>query len=94
MMSAMTYIGVLMEEEKLPGYEKGIHGTFSSVPQPLPEGGKPLVVLELVVRAQYDNKKDEVFWYSLKRETHDAPWNLVDAWKTDLKGKREEVPVP
>ena len=86
---AATYIGDLKDEDKLPGFRKGDHGSISSIPEPLSEK-EVAFPISVVLRAT--NTSDGSFYrYTVMKLNTEATWQMVEATRWDKNGQIEQL---
>src|SRR5262249_26524086 len=85
LISGAVYLRTLQEQGKLPGLATNEHWSMHSVPVPETNSIEN-ATFKVLSKAQ----PKSVFWYLVKRN-QDRQWELVDAWKTDPDGNREQL---
>jgi hypothetical protein len=94
LMSAAAFMGKLKQEGKLPGVQPDDYGSMRSVPLPLPSSADTVEPLQVDLMITIQDKEDSTFWYRVSRPDKNTPWQLVEAWQTDAKGKnRVDLPL-
>lgn len=89
---AATYIGGLKDQDKLPGFHKGDHGSLTSIPEPVWEKGVTFPV-SVVLRGTKEGA-DSFYRYTIVKPASGAPWQLVEATCWDKSGHVVEQLLP
>lgn len=89
---AATYIDSLLDQDKLPGFHKGEHGSLTSIPEPVWEKGVTFPV-SVVLRGTKEGT-DFFSRYTIMKSDSGAPWQLVEATRWDKNGHVVEQSVP
>ena len=81
---AATYVGGLKDQDKLPGFHKGEHGSLTSIPEPVWEKGISFPV-SVVMRGTKEGA-ESFYRYTIMKPDSRAPWQLVEATRWDKSG--------
>ena len=89
---ASAYISSLEDQDKLPGFHKGEHGSLTSIPDPVWEKGVTFPV-SVVLRGTKDGD-DSFYRYTIMKRDSGGAWQLVEATRWDKSGHVIEQFLP
>jgi hypothetical protein len=85
--TALSYLKNLKNQGRLPGWSTDEQGA--------PTDLKKNVADNTVTVEARKSKWGSTYHYQVTRASTDAPWKLVNVWRTDAKGRTlENYPVP
>jgi hypothetical protein len=90
---AASYIGGLKDQGKLPGFQKGEHGSVSSIPELLSKEGAVTFPVSVVLRATKKGT-DTFYRYTILKSNSEAPWKMIEATSWDKDGNVIEQLLP
>ena len=91
--SALTFMKELHEQNGLVGLSKDEHGLLDSDDVPLASSNENVYPMVLTLHA-VKTGESATNHYTVVRQSKDAPWQIQRAWRTDSQGNLvEEWPV-
>lgn len=89
---AAAYIGNLRDQDKLPGFHPGDHGSLTSIPEPVWANG-PIYPVSVVLRGEKEGD-ESLYRYTIAKQHESSTWRLVEATRWDKSGHATEQMLP
>jgi hypothetical protein len=90
---ASKYILSLEEQGKLPGFQKGEHGSITSIPELMSNEGAFTFPVTVVLRATKKGT-DSFYRYTIMKSNSGASWKMIEATSWDKDGHVVEQVLP
>jgi hypothetical protein len=89
---AAGYVSNLRNQDKLPGFHPGDHGSLTSIPEPVWDNG-PIYPVSVVLRGEKEGD-ESLYRYTIMKQNEQSPWRLVEATRWDKSGHVTQQMLP